>query len=46
MMNEQLKLWDKLNENNTMQEVQQYIKEVIRIRGFAEQEIEKKCYYY
>lgn len=39
--NNQLKLWNKLNENNTLQEVQQYIKEVIQIRGFAEQEIEK-----
>lgn len=40
-MNEQLELWNKLNQNNTLQEVQQYIKEVIEIRGFAQQEIEK-----
>ena len=26
---------------NTLQEVQQYIKDVIKIRGFANQEIEK-----
>ncbi|MCI8444299.1 MAG: nucleotide pyrophosphohydrolase [Clostridia bacterium] len=41
MVNEQLELWNKLNQNNTLQEVQQYIKEVIEIRGFAQQEIEK-----
>ncbi len=40
-MNNQLELWNKLNENNTLQEVQKYIREVIKIRGFAEQEIEK-----
>lgn len=40
-MNSQLELWSKLNEGNTLQEVQQYIKEVIEIRGFANQEIEK-----
>ena len=40
-MSNQLELWNKLNENNTLQEVQQYIREVIKIRGFAEQEIEK-----
>lgn len=39
--NNQLKLWNKLNENNTLPEIQNYIKEVIRIRGFAKQEIEK-----
>ena len=40
-MNRQLDLWNKLNEGNTLQEVQQYIKDVIEIRGFANQEIEK-----
>lgn len=40
-MNSQVELWDKLNENNTLKEVQQYIKDVIEIRGFANQEIEK-----
>lgn len=40
-MSNQLELWNKLNENNTLQEVQQYIREVIKIRGFAEQKIEK-----
>ncbi len=41
MNNKQLELWNNLNENNTLQEVQQYIKEIINIRGFSEQEIEK-----
>lgn len=41
MENKQLELWNNLNENNTLQEVQQYIKNVIEIRGFANQEIEK-----
>lgn len=37
----QLELWNELNESNTLQEIQKYIKEVIEIRGFADQEIEK-----
>ena len=41
MENKQLELWNKLNEKKTLQEVQNYIKEVIEIRGFANQEIEK-----
>ena len=41
MNNNQLELWNNLNENNTLQEVQKYVKEVIEIRGFANQEIEK-----
>ena len=40
-MNSQLDLWNKLNEGNTLQEVQQYIKDVIEIRGFSNQKIEK-----
>ena len=40
-LNSQLDLWNKLNEGNTLQEVQQYIKDVIEIRDFANQEIEK-----
>ncbi len=39
--NNQLELWNKLNESNTLPEIQNYIKEVIRIRGFVGQEIEK-----
>lgn len=40
-MDNQLKLWNELNDNNTIGEVQKYIKEVIKIRGFSEQNIEK-----
>ena len=40
-LNSKLDLWNKLNEGNTLQEVQQYIKDVIEIRGFSNQEIEK-----
>ena len=40
-LNSQLDLWNKLNEKNTLQEVQKYIKDVIEIRGFSNQEIEK-----
>lgn len=39
--NNQLELWNKLDESNTLTEIQNYLKEVIRIRGFAGQEIEK-----
>jgi len=39
--NAQLELWNKLNEGNTLPEIQNYIKEVIKIRGFDEQKIEK-----
>lgn len=39
--NEQIELWNNLNETNTLQEVQKYIKNVIEIRGFEKQEIEK-----
>lgn len=41
MEDKQLKLWNNLNEKNTLKEVQEYIKNVIQIRGFDKQEIEK-----
>jgi len=41
MSDNQLELWNNLDEKNTLQEVQKYIKEVIKIRGFENQEIEK-----
>lgn len=41
MGNNQLKLWNNLNEKNNLREVQEYIKDVITIRGFGNQEIEK-----
>lgn len=40
-MEKQLELWNGLNNNNSLQEVQNYIKNVIEIRGFHKQEIEK-----
>ena len=39
--NKQLELWNELNEDNTLREIQKYVKEVIEMRGFANQEIEK-----
>ncbi len=41
MQDNQLELWNNLSENNRLTEVQEYIKNVIRIRGFEDQEIEK-----
>lgn len=41
MNNNQLELWENLNINNTLKEVQDYIKKVIKLRGFSEQNIEK-----
>lgn len=41
MSNNQLELWNNLNEKNNLREVQEYIKDVITIRGFGNQEIEK-----
>lgn len=41
MKDEQLKLWENLNNANTISRVQEYIKNVIQLRGFSEQNIEK-----
>ena len=41
MENEQLKLWNNLNTDNTIIQVQEYIRKVIEIRGFSKQNIEK-----
>lgn len=41
MENKQIELWENLNSNNSLEEVQKYIKKVIKIRGFENQEIEK-----
>ena len=41
MSNNQLELWNNLNEKNNLREVQGYIRNVIKIRGFENQEIEK-----
>ena len=40
-MEEQLKLWDELNENKSLREVQNYVNNVNEIRGFNSQEITK-----
>ena len=37
MEDKQLDLWNELNENNTLTEVQEYIRKVIEIRGFDKQ---------
>ena len=39
--NEQLKLWENLKSDNTLIQVQEYIKRVIELRGFSKQNIEK-----
>lgn len=41
MDNKQLELWNNLNKNNSLQEIQNYVKEIIKIRGFDNQNIEK-----
>ena len=41
MNNKQVELWEKLKKDNTLNEVQEYIKNVITLRGFSEQNIEK-----
>lgn len=42
-MNEkQNELFKSLNEKNTLTEVQNYIKEIIKIRGFSEQKVQDK----
>lgn len=41
MENEQLELWENLNNDNTIIQVQEYIGKVIELRGFSKQNIEK-----
>ena len=41
MNKKQLELWENLKSKNTLKEVQEYIKNVITLRGFSEQNIEK-----
>ena len=41
-MKKQSELYELLNEKNTLNEIQNYIKEVIKIRGFAEQKVQDK----
>lgn len=42
MENEQIKLWENLTDNNSLNEVQSYIREVIKIRGFSNESADKK----
>lgn len=41
-MKKQRELYELLNEKNTLNEIQNYIKEVIKIRGFSEQKVQDK----
>lgn len=40
-MKTQLELWNKLSEDSALKEIQNYIRAVIEIRGFSNQEVEK-----
>lgn len=40
MENNQLKLWENLKIDNTLIQVQEYIRKIIEIRGFSKQNIE------
>lgn len=42
MSNKQNKLYEFLNENNSLNEIQDYIREIITIRGFSEQRVQDK----
>ncbi|MBP3597580.1 MAG: nucleotide pyrophosphohydrolase [Clostridia bacterium] len=41
MNNNQMQLWQNLTKDNTLLQVQEYIKKVINLRGFSEQKIEQ-----
>lgn len=40
-MKNQMELWENLKNDNTLTEIQEYIRNVIKIREFSEQNIEK-----
>lgn len=42
MGNGQLKLWEDLREDKSLKEIQEYIRRVIKIRGFADESAEQK----
>lgn len=42
MKSEQQVLWENLSENKSLREVQDYIRNVIKIRGFANESVEQK----
>ncbi len=41
MESNQLELWNKLNENNSLKEIQEYVNKINEIRGFNSQDITK-----
>lgn len=42
MLNEQKELYELLNESNSLNEIQNYIRKIIKIRGFSEQRVQDK----
>lgn len=40
MLNSQIELWENLKSDNNIIQVQEYIKKVIELRGFSEQNVE------
>lgn len=42
MLKKQEELYELLNENNSLNEIQNYINEIITIRGFSEQKVQDK----
>lgn len=42
MLNKQNQLYELLNENNSLNEIQDYIRKIITIRGFSEQRVQDK----
>ena len=42
MLSKQNELYESLNENNSLNKIQDYIKEIIKIRGFSEQRVQDK----
>ena len=42
MLSRQNELYESLNENNSLNKIQDYIKEIIKIRGFSEQRVQDK----
>lgn len=42
MENKQLELWNNLTENKSLKEIQQYIADILKLRGFSEETAEQK----
>lgn len=42
MSNKQNQLYELLNENNSLSEIQDYIREIIALRGFSKQRVQDK----